>query len=566
MPERLALFIRRLFALNENGNFDSTIKPGRSLYVPTFILEMIVALYILFGWQSLTASSQISGVVQAGGSTFSGQMIAILFVQIMFIVGDRVCYLYRSIISKLVLHYCQVILYTVLLFFYWPRREQYGFSSNTALVFFFFLKAAGWWLGCIQIRFGYPTYELHHRALFSRASKLRYSIYQVYRVIPFVAELEVLLGWMTTDTSLDLFETFKLEDIYANLYNIKGQLIWKREHRRGEPFDRITKFTNGTLLFIALLFVILVPLLLFSSANPVNVQNNVSSGTLTVSLAVANIGTFPLMQTSELKLSGIQHSDLQRLPDVNPAYVQTVTVGTTSDSTWTISPPKKSLLAGQLTSADSAVFIQIALSLVHEDSSASDVSLQSKRDDPLSLEDRTKLAQMVLGGTNGNITLPDGQNFIPRYIQLISVQSSVPTRDESQPPYNLTLSLVAGASSYWELANGHNGITFTTISSPTSTGLIAAVISMSITTIYISIVLAVGRVLRSIVQNQVYAIMYTDLHDVTDLMLLCEGIFVARKQREFELEEALYRSLIRLFRSPDSLIQCTRRREKLKVD
>lgn len=46
---------------------------------------------------------------------------------------------------------------------------------------------------------------------------------------------------------------------------------------------------------------------------------------------------------------------------------------------------------------------------------------------------------------------------------------------------------------------------------------------MSITTIYISIVLAVGRVLRSIVQNQVYAIMYTDLHDVTDLMLLCEG-------------------------------------------
>lgn len=79
---------------------------------------------------------------------------------------------------------------------------------------------------------------------------------------------------------------------------------------------------------------------------------------------------------------------------------------------------------------------------------------------------------MVLGGTNGNITLPDGQNFIPRYIQLISVQSSVPTRDESQPPYNLTLSLVAGASSYWELANGHNGITFTTISSPTSVRLL----------------------------------------------------------------------------------------------
>jgi hypothetical protein len=46
---------------------------------------------------------------------------------------------------------------------------------------------------------------------------------------------------------------------------------------------------------------------------------------------------------------------------------------------------------------------------------------------------------------------------------------------------------------------------------------------MSITTIYVTIVLAVGRFLRSMVQNQVYSIIYTDVHDVSDLMLLCEG-------------------------------------------
>jgi hypothetical protein len=66
--------------------------------------------------------------------------------------------------------------------------------------------------------------------------------------------------------------------------------------------------------------------------------------------------------------------------------------------------------------------------------------------------------------------------------------------------------------------------------------------------------------------EQVYRVMFTDLNDVTDLSLLCEAVFVARKTREFELEEALYRGLIRLYRSPESLIRVTRRREKLKLD
>jgi hypothetical protein len=60
-------------------------------------------------------------------------------------------------------------------------------------------------MSCIQIRNGYPAYTLHHRILFTRASKTRLYIFKIYRAIPFVAELEVLLDWVSTDTSLDLF-------------------------------------------------------------------------------------------------------------------------------------------------------------------------------------------------------------------------------------------------------------------------------------------------------------------------------------------------------------------------
>lgn len=81
-----------------------------------------------------------------------------------------------------------------------------------------------------------------------------------------------------------LYETMKLEDIYASLYMIKGDLIYRREHKRGEPQWTSTKFFNGTLLFLALMLIICGPLLIFSTANPVSTTNLVERGQISVGI------------------------------------------------------------------------------------------------------------------------------------------------------------------------------------------------------------------------------------------------------------------------------------------
>lgn len=42
-------------------------------------------------------------------------------------------------------------------------------------------------------------------------------------IVPFLFELRALMDWIWTDTSMSLSDWLKLEDIYANIYQIKCQ-------------------------------------------------------------------------------------------------------------------------------------------------------------------------------------------------------------------------------------------------------------------------------------------------------------------------------------------------------
>lgn len=48
--------------------------------------------------------------------------------------------------------------------------------------------------------------------------------------------------------------------------------------------------------------------------------------------------------------------------------------------------------------------------------------------------------------------------------------------------------------------------------------------------------------------------MFTDMNEVEELRTFCKDIFLARQDKDLELEESLYRELIELYRSPERLI------------
>ena len=82
-----------------------------------------------------------------------------------------------------------------------------------------------------------------------------------------------------------------------------------------------------------------------------------------------------------------------------------------------------------------------------------------------------------------------------------------------------------------------------------------------IITLYVTVVLTAGRFLRMFVADQVQRIIHEDLQNVDELLRLCAGIFIARTMGSLYIEEKMYRHLIRIYRSPETIIGLTKRRE-----
>lgn len=71
----------------------------------------------------------------------------------------------------------------------------------------------------------------------------------------------------------------------------------------------------------------------------------------------------------------------------------------------------------------------------------------------------------------------------------------------------------------------------------------------SIITLYVSVVLVVGRLLRGMFSGTYYKIVYDDMPNPTPLLKLCSGVEVARYEGNLIEESRLYWSLIEVLRS-----------------
>eukprot|EP00479_Gromia_sphaerica_P013417 TRINITY_DN746_c0_g1_i3.p1 TRINITY_DN746_c0_g1~~TRINITY_DN746_c0_g1_i3.p1 ORF type:complete len:164 (-),score=13.06 TRINITY_DN746_c0_g1_i3:310-801(-) len=152
---------------------------------------------------------------------------------------------------------------------------------------------------------------------------------------------------MCTPTTLDLWETLKLEDIFASMYIVKCDLIYKTDRQRGELQPATTKFSNGTLLFTILMIIILGPLLLFSTAAPGNSNNNVLSATISIALdGNTNIGQTNILDITATRnisqAGGTVFQDLSEkglLQDDPKDTIQVIEMVPYADTVFLISQP-----------------------------------------------------------------------------------------------------------------------------------------------------------------------------------------------------------------------------------
>ena len=74
---------------------------------------------------------------------------------------------------------------------------------------------------------------------------------------------------------------------------------------------------------------------------------------------------------------------------------------------------------------------------------------------------------------------------------------------------------------------------------------------------YLAVVYGVGRSIRSVVGLTRYRLMVDEMPDTRDLLDLCEGVYIARREKRLLRETELTEIVLRLFRSSETLLQLT---------
>ena len=600
LPPWIQSYYRRLVPLQRLHGINVS-KPGNDFFLLLFFIELTCAALILFNWNSMAATTT-TAVSSFTTNLFSAQMVLILFVQTLIIVSERMIYNFRSISAKVALQYVTATFWLVLIVIVWPQWSERGVQTNPSLEVFLLLKLLYLFFSALQIYYGFPPVETTgFQDLTRHPGKYTVQLYKVYRAIPFVFELRTILDWMCTQTSLDLDETFKLEDIYTRLYLVQCALISRREHRRGDsrPWDE--KLLNGAFFFFGLLLIIFTPMLLFSSANPVTQSNLVTGVAVELSL-LGPRGEWTLFTISSLNTSGsvddYTYGTLrqERLIDSNDKQedIQAIQLTNFSDQLWTISPPALTALTNELLAPSDPATNNSYLSRLRYTFTrplpATSPTISTVAETVLDPDKRLELAEFVStdhGRTN--MTLP---SLVPTYYRLPASAAPIELTDKSNRSA-LTLAIITdnttGATRWFQAyvpyqpdnpvplcpqqpatttdgggdggnssSSGGCNLAFISISNRVFSGVFTN-FSFSIVSLYSLILFTFGQFIRLLFSNLVARIPYDDIQNADRLLALVESIYVARWKKEMRMEEVLYRRLIKIMRTAPLLIELTKR-------
>lgn len=137
-------------------------KPGIDLYAPGFVIELICAILIVVAYSDLVGTTGVHKTIGDSLNTnrFSGGMVLTLFAQLLFIICDRVAYLFGSIgyrgwWGKVALQVAMVWYWSSLIVVTWPRMAHRPVHDNPLLMLFFALKLGYLAMSALQIQRGY---------------------------------------------------------------------------------------------------------------------------------------------------------------------------------------------------------------------------------------------------------------------------------------------------------------------------------------------------------------------------------------------------------------------------
>ena len=205
------------------------------------------------------------------------------------------------LLQKYILHILISILSHLFIFFFITMMGNYNinnavycireqetdecndFLENKTIVIFYLIFLVYLLFSGLQIKYGF--YDLKRKSIFKNINSLQGLLFEAYKNIPFYYPIKNVVDWTFTPTSLNLFDWFKFENIYDEIfktYRIKRPIEIKPI---GQKIKTIFKMLIGGLTSLILVLILVLPLILFSSLNPTNEINNINSAQMKIYLS-----------------------------------------------------------------------------------------------------------------------------------------------------------------------------------------------------------------------------------------------------------------------------------------
>ena len=340
---------------------------------------------------------------------------------------------------------------------------------------------------------------------------------------------------------------------------------------------------------------LLLPLLIFSDLNPITDRNDVTAVQIEFQVKSEDVGAFTLYSTSRVE----QLVPFSRMdPDRRAVVIDLVTKSEDRDvtqfirapvdpeTTWSVTPSTVSGLLDVLdpvTSSTVSVPTVLLTSTFTRPGPPDEEVVTYEAELELDQALRTQLFDALSTFTAGQqssapVTIPGLLHFLLRLpgsatvVDLTDEPADVVVRlnrGTTALPAGATLQdmVEEGVSLWWSLERPGTagGVEMYTVSNEIApSALTAALGSSGILAIYLTVVLAVGRLARDALGNPSNEIIYSEMPDPRDLLELAAAVVTARFEEypgHLQDENHLYDLLVNLFRSPELLIRLTREKE-----
>ncbi|XP_014483161.1 PREDICTED: piezo-type mechanosensitive ion channel component isoform X3 [Dinoponera quadriceps] len=603
--------------------FERIISPAgkekTNVYAYMFLCDFFNFLLLIFGFSAFGTQQGDGGVTAyLQENRVPMPFLLMLLLQFALIVIDRALYLRKSIVGKLIFQYCLVFGVHLWMFFILPSVTERQFNENLPPQIWYMVKCFYLLLAAYQLRQGYPTRILGN-FLCKTYNIVNYVLFKGFMLIPFLFELRAVMDWIWTDTSMSIMDWFKMEDIFASIYQIKCMRGVESDfpQPRGVKKKQMSKYLVGGGALLVIIGLIWFPLLLFALGSTVGESNLPYDVSMKIQIGPYEpIYSMSAQGSSIREYTQTQYNDLKNIYAKeksavtffeNYVYsdVAAVKFSGFSKRFWGISPPDRERLKSELTSNTTTVIIHVEWTVSRKTDAKDasgvttkvrDVKLPPYVDGELNPVRKTLVDMLNVQDSTANTTTNATillQNAFPKFLKVTGRTINVVKQlmwspllpppkedDESYLFRNISVQLSMDknccAHQQWWVVNEEcndrlynillnkvplndcKDIMMFLFNDKTFPEGLSFISGFGILGLYTTAVIVISQMMRKIVSDMAPKIMFDDLPYVDRILRLCLDIYLVRESGDLCLEEDLFAKLIFLYRSPETLIRWTR--------